>query len=63
MLKAQVLESDRPGFCHLFTVHLGQDTKTQTLFHKMDMCKKASPRTVVKIENVCKMFCILYGTQ
>lgn len=50
-LKAHVLESDRSGFCHLFTIHLGQGTnssKIQILLCKMDM--RVSPKTVVKVK-------------
>lgn len=51
-LKTQALESDRPGFCHLFTVHLGQGTKyskTQRL-SKLDICKRVPPRIDGKIK-------------
>lgn len=48
-LKAQVLESDRLGI----TVHLGQGTrssKSQILLCKMDIYKRVSSRTAVKIK-------------
>ena len=41
-LKAQVLESDGSGICHLFIIHLGQGTKsskTQILLCKKDCCE------------------------
>lgn len=46
-----IWESDRPGFCHIFTVHLGQGTKsskTRVLLCKMDTIR-VTPRAVVKI--------------